>query len=134
MQVVAAIIEDNKGRILLAQRPEGKPLAGHWEFPGGKIEEGEKPDEALVRELKEELNIEVSIQAGLGQFEYRYSWGAVFLHVFVVQAHTEPTASADVAVFKWVDVDDVTSHSLAPADLRPWFFYLDQTAHSRPTA
>ncbi len=57
--VVAAVIINSKGEVLLAQRPEGKRLAGKWEFPGGKIEEGETPEAAMVRELHEELGIEI---------------------------------------------------------------------------
>jgi len=58
--VVAAALVDADGRILLQQRPQGKSLAGLWEFPGGKIETGETPEDALIRELKEELGISVS--------------------------------------------------------------------------
>ncbi|WP_342345627.1 8-oxo-dGTP diphosphatase MutT [Falsirhodobacter halotolerans] len=58
--VAAVALVDDRGRILLAQRPEGKSMAGLWEFPGGKVEEGETPEAALVRELAEELGIEVS--------------------------------------------------------------------------
>jgi 8-oxo-dGTP diphosphatase len=57
--VVAIALTNERGEILLAQRPEGKRLAGKWEFPGGKVEEGESPEEALVREIKEELNIDI---------------------------------------------------------------------------
>ena len=60
VQVVAAALVDADGRVLLAQRPQGKSLAGLWEFPGGKIEPGETPDAALVRELEEELGIAVA--------------------------------------------------------------------------
>jgi len=134
MQVVAGIIQDETGRVLLAQRPDGKDLAGLWEFPGGKIEDGEMPDRALVRELREELNLEINIVEELGQFEYRYSWGSVYLHVFVVAARSEPQKTADVSVFRWVKPDDVDNYSLAPADLRPWFFYLDNRRQSRLSA
>ena len=58
--VAACALVDVDGRVLIAQRPEGKQLAGLWEFPGGKVEPGEPPEEALIRELKEELDIEVS--------------------------------------------------------------------------
>lgn len=60
--VVAAVLISEKGEVLLAQRPEGKRLAGKWEFPGGKIEDGETPETALVRELHEELGIEVRVE------------------------------------------------------------------------
>ncbi len=57
--VAACALVDIDGRVLLAQRPEGKSMAGLWEFPGGKIEHGERPEETLIRELKEELGITV---------------------------------------------------------------------------
>lgn len=128
LQVVAAIIQNSEGRVLLAQRPPGKDLAGHWEFPGGKIEKGEKPDQALARELREELNLNVSIRSSLGQFEYRYGWGTVFMHVYLVVPLSAPEATKDVEKFEWVEIDDVADYPLAPADLRPWFFFLDQQA------
>ena len=58
--VVAAALVDSDGRVLVSQRPEGKSLAGLWEFPGGKVEPGERPEAALIRELREELAIEVA--------------------------------------------------------------------------
>ena len=60
--VVAAALVDKQGKTLVAQRPEGKHMAGLWEFPGGKLEEGETPEEALIRELKEELGIKATKQ------------------------------------------------------------------------
>ena len=60
--VAAAALVDEKGRILVQKRPEGKPMAGLWEFPGGKVESGETPELALIRELREELNISVEPQ------------------------------------------------------------------------
>jgi ADP-ribose pyrophosphatase YjhB (NUDIX family) len=59
--VVAAALIDQQGRVLLAQRPEGKAMAGLWEFPGGKVEEGETPEVSLARELREELNVHVDV-------------------------------------------------------------------------
>ena len=56
--VVAVVLIDRDGRVLLSQRPSGKSMAGLWEFPGGKVENGEVPEEALIRELKEELGID----------------------------------------------------------------------------
>ena len=59
--VAACALVDTDGRVLLAQRPEGKQLAGLWEFPGGKVEPGETPEQCLIRELKEEIGIETDI-------------------------------------------------------------------------
>ncbi|HEX3217623.1 MAG TPA: (deoxy)nucleoside triphosphate pyrophosphohydrolase, partial [Aestuariivirgaceae bacterium] len=58
--VVACALVDKDGRVLISQRPEGKAMAGLWEFPGGKVEPGERPETALIRELKEELGIDVT--------------------------------------------------------------------------
>ena len=63
MTVVAAALVDSHGRVLLQQRPQGKAMAGLWEFPGGKVEDGELPEPALVRELEEELGIQVAPEA-----------------------------------------------------------------------
>ena len=62
VHVAAAALRDEQGRIMLAQRPAGKPMAGLWEFPGGKLEAGEAPEAALIRELREELGIEVAVE------------------------------------------------------------------------
>src|SRR3954463_7903699 len=69
MLVVAVALVDPDGRVLLAQRPEGKAMAGLWEFPGGKIEAGERPEDALIRELREELGIAVK-EACLAPFTF----------------------------------------------------------------
>ena len=71
--VAACALIDRDGRILLAQRPEGKSMAGFWEFPGGKLEEGETPEEAIIRELKEELDIDTET-ACLAPVAFRISW------------------------------------------------------------
>ena len=63
LTVAACALVDTDGRVLLAQRPTGKPMAGLWEFPGGKVEAGERPEQTLIRELKEELGILVNERA-----------------------------------------------------------------------
>ncbi len=110
--------------MLLAQRPPDKRLAGYWEFPGGKIETGETPEQALARELKEELHLEISVRKKLGAFDYDYPWGQITLHVFVVRPLSAPRPSADVQVFEWVDVSRVKQFKLSPADLEPWSCYV----------
>ncbi len=126
LQVVAAIIEDEQGLILIAQRPSGKILAGLWEFPGGKIEAGESASEALRRELKEELELEVSIGRFMGIFRHSYEWGDVDLHVYQVKAVNDPKRTADVSVFKWINPSHVKINELVAADVKPFQSYLDQ--------
>lgn len=124
IEVVAAIIEDAWKRILLAQRPPGKHLAGLWEFPGGKIEVGESAEAALHRELHEELALKVSITRDLGRFIYHYPERAIALHTFVVRAESPPSTTEDVHAFRWLAAGDVQEHELAPADVEPWRAYL----------
>lgn len=128
LQVVSAIIEDDHGLILLAQRPPGKVLAGFWEFPGGKIEAGETSQEALARELKEELSLDVSIGRFMGIFRHKYDWGEIDLHVYVVRALGSPKRSEHVSVFKWINPARVNPQDLAAADVKPYLQYLEQTA------
>lgn len=91
VDVAAAIVERADGRVLLAERPAGKPWAGYWEFPGGKIERGETPHAALARELHEELGIEVDAATPWITFVYDYPERSVRLHFFrVPRWHGEP--------------------------------------------
>jgi 8-oxo-dGTP diphosphatase len=124
IQVVCGIIENGKGLVLLAERPAGKKLAGLWEFPGGKIEAGESPEDALRRELKEELKLDVHIVRRLGKFPHTYDWAAIDLEAFVVSALNEPTATADVQVFQWLSPHQIARDKLAAADHAPLAQYL----------
>lgn len=125
LQVVAGIIEDDHGLVLLAQRPPGKHLASYWEFPGGKIESGESGPEALTRELKEELSLEVSIGRFMGIFRHRYDSVEIDLHVYVVRANNSPKRSDQVSVFKWINPAKINPRDLAAADVKPFEQYLD---------
>jgi 8-oxo-dGTP diphosphatase len=126
MQVVSGIIEDDHGLVLLAQRPPGKHLAGFWEFPGGKIEAGEDGPAALIRELKEELSLEVAIGRFMGIFRHKYEWGEIDLHVYVVRALNDAKRSEHVSVFKWINPAKINPQDLAAADLVPYRQYLEQ--------
>jgi len=91
VDVAAAIVQQPDGRVLLAERPSGKPWSGYWEFPGGKIEAGEQPRAALARELQEELGIEVDSATPWITFVYNYPEKSVRLHFFRVwRWHGEP--------------------------------------------
>lgn len=81
INVVAAAIEKD-GKIFCAQRPEGKSLGGYWEFPGGKLEEGESPEEALIREIYEELNSKIEIISFVNESSYDYDFGTVVMKTF----------------------------------------------------
>ena len=94
--VVACALVDADGRVLIAQRPEGKQLAGLWEFPGGKVEQGETPVEALVRELREELEIEVN-PACLAPFVFTtYDYESFHLHFATMRVKSRESKFRDV--------------------------------------
>ncbi len=82
IEAVGAVLYDNCARVFLAKRPKGKVLANKWEFPGGKIEQGESLEDCLRREIKEELNIKVTPKAYIGKQVFEYGYGTVCLHLF----------------------------------------------------
>ena len=82
LAVCAAVIEDD-GKVLLTERPAGKRLGGFWEFPGGKIDPGESPHQSLVRELREELGIEIEVGPVLETVYHHYEWGNVLIIAYL---------------------------------------------------
>ena len=115
-EVAAAVIERPDGTFLLAQRPEGKPYPGYWEFPGGKIEAGESAHDALVRELREELGIEVTHATPWITRVYAYTHATVRLHFFRVtgwQKEPEPLEDQDI---KWQIVGAPDVAPMLPAN------------------
>lgn len=117
MDVVGAILVEN-GKILCAQRGEGKALAHMWEFPGGKIEDGETPQEALIRELKEELRVEVDVQSE--KFEttsYQYDFGLVNLTTFICMLKKGTPQLSEHSELKWLKPVELNVLKWAPADL-----------------
>jgi len=116
MNVAAAVLRQPDGRVLLAQRPTGKPWAGYWEFPGGKIEHGESPLQALTRELHEELGIEVDRASPWIAFDFAYPEKHVRLHFWHVAAwHGSPHGRENQAL-SWEDPDSVSVQPLLPAN------------------
>ena len=91
--VVACALVDVDNRVLIAKRPEGKAMAGLWEFPGGKLEAGERPEEALVRELKEELDIETKVDclAPLSFASYGYEDFHLLMPLYICLLYTSPS-------------------------------------------
>ncbi|ESQ93664.1 8-oxo-dGTP diphosphatase MutT [Asticcacaulis benevestitus] len=116
--VVAAALVDSDGRVLIAQRPEGKQLAGLWEFPGGKVEPGETPEIALIRELEEELGITVK-QACLAPFvfaSHTYETFHLLMPLYLIRRwEGEPEAKEHKAI-KWVRPNDMGNYPMPPAD------------------
>ena len=115
--VVGAILVED-GKILCAQRGESKSLAYLWEFPGGKIESGESPQEALIRELKEELLIEVDVQSEkFEETSYQYDFGVVNLTTFIcLLKKGTPQLTEHIAV-KWLEPKELDQLEWAPADV-----------------
>lgn len=117
--VVAVALIDPDGRILLAQRPEGKSMAGLWEFPGGKIESGETPEAALVRELHEELSIETwnSCLSPLTFASHSYDNFHLLMPLFVCRKWEGTPRPVEGQVLKWVRAGDLSTYPMPPADI-----------------
>ncbi len=117
--VVSAAIVIESGRVLLTQRKRGTHLEGMWEFPGGKVEPGEDPKDALVRELREELGVEVTVGDVVDVTFHRYEAKSVLL-LFYEAARTpgspEPRA-IDVAAFEWASATALDPARFPPADV-----------------
>ena len=116
--VVAAALIDADGRVLIAQRPEGKALAGLWEFPGGKIEPGERPEQALIRELHEELSIEVNA-ACLAPFvftSHAYDSFHLLMPLYLLRRWSGTVQRREHAALKWVKPNQLSDYPMPPAD------------------
>jgi 8-oxo-dGTP diphosphatase len=116
LRVVAAALLDLGGRVLLAERPRGKHMAGWWEFPGGKVGEGESDSEALRRELREELGIESSVHREIATMSHEYPDRIVDLVLWHAST-TDTPRGLDGQELKWVDCQSLGSERLLPADL-----------------
>jgi len=117
--VVAAALVDSDGRVLIAQRPEGKSMAGLWEFPGGKIEADERPEDALIRELKEELGVAVK-EACLAPFTFAsHTYGEfhLLMPLYVCRRWDGTPQPHHHAALKWVRPKDMKDYPMPAADL-----------------
>lgn len=116
--VVAAALVRADGRLLLAQRPEGKSLAGLWELPGGKVEPGESPEEALVREIAEELGVRLDA-AHLVPFDFAshaFERFHLLMPVFMAQTWSGEPEAREGQGLKWVTADEAMALPSPPAD------------------
>ncbi|NBX40611.1 MAG: 8-oxo-dGTP diphosphatase MutT [Gammaproteobacteria bacterium] len=116
--VVAAALFDAQGRVLIAQRPAGKELAGRWEFPGGKIDPHERPEEALIRELHEELGILVkeACLAPLTFASYAYPDFHLMMPLYICRRWEGIVSSRENQALKWVRPRDLRNYPMPPAD------------------
>ena len=116
--VVAVALVDADDRVLIAQRPEGKQLAGLWEFPGGKLEPGERPEDALIRELREELGIEVKAAclAPLTFASHAYADFHLLMPLFVCRRWDGFVQSREGQALKWVRAKALRDYPMPPAD------------------
>ncbi|MDP3197470.1 (deoxy)nucleoside triphosphate pyrophosphohydrolase [Tabrizicola sp.] len=117
--VSAVALIDPDGRVLLAQRPEGKSLAGLWEFPGGKVEPGESPETALIRELKEELDIDTwsSCLAPLTFASHAYDDFHLLMPLFACRKWQGTVRSLEGQQLAWVRPNQLRDYPMPPADL-----------------
>ncbi|MBN2740278.1 MAG: 8-oxo-dGTP diphosphatase MutT [Rhodobacteraceae bacterium] len=126
--VSAVALIDTEGRILLAQRPEGKSLAGLWEFPGGKVEPGETPEACLIRELREELGIETqqSCLAPLTFASHNYDDFHLLMPLFACRRWQGIVSPQEGQKLAWAHAKDLRDYPMPPADeplipiLRDW--------------
>jgi 8-oxo-dGTP diphosphatase len=126
--VVAVALVDVDGRVLLAQRPEGKAMAGLWEFPGGKLQPGESPETALIRELKEELAIDVTAAclAPLTFASHRYEAFHLLMPLYVCRRWSGMVEAREGQRLAWVRPQQLERYPMPPADkplvavLRDW--------------
>ncbi|MBS9722404.1 (deoxy)nucleoside triphosphate pyrophosphohydrolase [Tianweitania sp. BSSL-BM11] len=116
--VVACALVDADNRVLLAQRPEGKSLAGLWEFPGGKVEPGETPELALVRELKEELGIDTKTAclAPLTFASHTYDSFHLLMPLYVCRRYWGTPQPLEAQALKWVKPKQLRDYPMPPAD------------------
>jgi len=116
--VVAVALVDADRRVLIAQRPEGKSLAGLWEFPGGKLEAGETPEVALIRELEEELGISTksACLAPVGFASHNYETFHLLMPLYVCRKWQGTPVAREHAALKWVRPQALRDYPMPPAD------------------
>jgi 8-oxo-dGTP diphosphatase len=117
--VAACALVDSDGRVLIAQRPQGKPMAGLWEFPGGKVEHGERPEETLIRELKEELGITVSeaCLAPLVFASHGYPDFHLLMPLYVCRRWDGSVTPREAQQLAWVKPNRLRDYEMPPADV-----------------
>jgi 8-oxo-dGTP diphosphatase len=127
LRVAAGILRDPRGRVLITERVGGGPFQGMWEFPGGKIGDGETPEQALARELLEELGVELGAAKRFMHLEHDYPDRSVSIHFFLVSGWANDPAGLEGQALRWVAPKSLVDHDILPAD-RPVIDALQQIA------
>jgi 8-oxo-dGTP diphosphatase len=117
IEVAAAIIEDEEGRILIARRAKGKSQEGMWEFPGGKLEPDESPEDCLQRELLEEMGITIEPYAYVGTNEHDYGTLTIKLIAYKARFVSGEIVLTDHDDYRWVGTEEFGEYTFAPADV-----------------
>jgi 8-oxo-dGTP diphosphatase len=126
IEVVAAVIQRD-GKYMIARRGPGKHLAGYWEFPGGKVEDSEAPEESLQREMREEFAVHAEIGSYLGDNVHDYGSKVVRLMAYKVTVEEDLHQSTDHDRIEWVEFSQMGNYQLAPADI-PLLEYIEAYA------
>ncbi len=129
VRVAAAVIEE-RGRYLLTRRDESRDLAGYWEFPGGKLERGETAAEALARELREELGVEIGSVSEFTTLAHEYPGKTVALEFLETSIASGEPKALDVAAFGWFEPSEMDALPILPAD-RPVVEMLERRVRAR---
>lgn len=115
--IVTAAIIRNEDKVLITRRPQGNRHGGKWEFPGGKLDSDESPEECLYRELLEELNLPVNVGPIFNVLYHRYSWGNVLLLFYECTPLAETIENKEVAEHKFVSIAELHRFDFLEADL-----------------
>lgn len=116
-EVAAGLIVDDDGRVLACLRPAGKHLGGKWEFPGGKVEPGESPADALMRELEEELSIRVAVGRAFTPVVWDYGQSRIRLHPFECRIVSGNVVAHEHSEIRWCRRDELSGLDWAAADI-----------------
>lgn len=116
IHVSAAVIVDKDNKILIAKRPKDSDMELLWEFPGGKLEEGETPKKALIRELKEELNIDAECDELMHQETYQYPTKKVTLYFIKITKYSGKMEALEHEEIRWISVNEIDDYDFPPAD------------------
>lgn len=117
IDVVAAIIKNSEGKILIAQRNLKKSQGGLWEFPGGKIEKNESKEEAIVREIKEELNMDIKVDSYFDEKIYNYPDKIIKLITLNCTMINNKYEVLEHEQIKWININEFKNYDFAPADI-----------------